>query len=84
MTTFDHLRQLPPPQIFEELSYERIRDGRISDIRSRVPDWNPLETDAVYILIESFSAYVYLLRQYFNVRQISQLLAFATVRTWIT
>lgn len=73
------LSRLPPPQVIEALSFEAILATMLSDFQGRYPDYTALvESDPVMKALEVGAYQILLLRQHFNERAVSMLIAHAT------
>lgn len=50
-----NLSTLPTPIVLQELSYEEILASKIALAKSRVPDWQPLESDPFKMILEDLA-----------------------------
>lgn len=72
------LSRLPAPQVVEALSFETILAGIVTEFRLRFPAYTALlESDPAMKLLEVFAYRELLIRQNFNERAVSMLLAHA-------
>ena len=78
MTLAQYIRDAPPPNFFELLEFEEIRNRILSDLASRLTEWTQETSDPLYIMLEAFSTYVEGLREYFNNRSLAQLLKWSS------
>jgi phage-related baseplate assembly protein len=73
------LSRLPAPQVVEALSFEAILGQMLADFQSRYPAYTALvESDPVMKALEVGAYQILLLRQNFNERAVSMLIAHAT------
>lgn len=76
--TRDDLRALPSPQMVDNVEYQQILDGLVSDVRSIDPEFEARDSDPGMVLLREFAEYAYTLRQYIAVRAQAQLFPYAT------
>lgn len=61
-----NIKNLPKPSILQVLDYEAILNSLIADHKTRYPDWEPLESDAILMMLEDFAYRELHLRAEFN------------------
>src|SRR3954468_15678071 len=72
------LSRLPPPNVVEQLSYELTLAGLVAAMQAAMPDFNAtLESEPVIKLLEVVAYRELLIRQEFNDRARSVMIAFA-------
>lgn len=60
------INTLPTPAVLQELDYEAILADLVAAHRIKYPDWEPIEGDEHYMMLEDFAYREFHLRAFFN------------------